>query len=45
MDNLEVPPIADNDGHGRDDINENEEVEKDAYAAFNMNGVLGFCLY
>jgi len=35
MDNLEVPPIANNDeGHG-DDTNENEDnVEQDDYSVF-----------
>jgi len=42
MDNLKVPPIADNDGHEGDDINENEDqLEKDAYPTFNMNDLLG----
>jgi len=43
MDNLEVPPIADNDeGHG-EDINENEDhvVENNGYHAFNMKDFLG----
>ena len=42
MDDLEVPPIANNEGHGRDDINENEDhVEKeDDYPIFNMKDFL-----
>lgn len=39
MDDLEVPSIVDNDeGHGRDDINEGEDQveEDDDYRAFNI---------
>lgn len=43
MDDLQVPPIANNDeGHGGDGINENEDhVEEDDSPAFNMNDLLG----
>jgi len=42
MDDLEVPPIVDNDeGHGKDNINENEDlVEEDDYPAINMKDSL-----
>jgi len=44
MDDLEVPSIVDNDeGHGRDDINEGEDQveEDDDYRAFNIKNFLG----
>jgi len=44
MDDLEVPPIANNDeGHGRDDTNENEDhvEEDDDHPTINMKDFLG----
>jgi len=44
VDDLEVPAIVDNDeGHGGDDINENEDHMEDDndYPTFNMNDILG----
>jgi len=43
MDDLEVPPIVDDEGHCRDNINENEDLveEDDDYPAINMKDFLG----
>ncbi|ESW33617.1 hypothetical protein PHAVU_001G085000 [Phaseolus vulgaris] len=44
MDDLEVPPIAaDDEGHGIDNINENEDLveENDDYPSINMKDFLG----
>jgi len=48
MYDLEVPPIVDNDeGHGEEDINENEDhvEEEDDYPAFNEGFPWIVCLY
>jgi len=45
MDDLEVPPIAEDDeGHGIDNINENEDLveEDDNYPAINMKDFFGY---